>query len=48
MGDCEIVAPVAMESPLEYHTLDLKVLTMYRYPVLGHCQMGSLTGAVAS
>ena len=42
------MAPVAMESSLEYHTLDLKVLTKYRDPVLGHCQMGSLTGAVAS
>ena len=29
MGDCEVVASVAMESSLEYHSLSFKVLTVY-------------------
>ena len=31
-----------------YHSLSTGILTKYREPVLGHCQAGSLTGAVAS
>ena len=37
-----------VESSLGYHSCDAKVLTWYRDPVQGHCQLGSLTGAVAS
>ena len=36
------------ESLLGYHSFDIEILTLYRYPVEGHCQVGSLTGAVAS
>ena len=31
-----------------YHPSDTGILTLHRYPVEGHCQVGSLTGAVAS
>ena len=48
MGDAEVAISVAMESPLGYHPYDFEVLTKTRYPGLGQCQMGSLTGAVAS
>ena len=37
-----------MESPFGYHPYDTGILTTNRNPVLGHCQAGSLTGAVAS
>ena len=37
-----------MESLLGYHSFDIEILTLYRNPVEGHCQVGSLTGAVAS
>ena len=37
-----------MESTLGYHSIDTEFLTWYRDPVHGHCQLGSLTGAVAS
>ena len=40
--------PVFKESPLGYHPCNVEVLTMCREPVLGQCQAGSLTGAVAS
>jgi hypothetical protein len=33
---------------LGYHPFNAEVLTRNRYPVLGQCQVGSLTGAVAS
>jgi hypothetical protein len=36
------------EPPLGYHPFNAEVLTIDRDPVLGHCQVGSLTGAVAS
>ncbi len=39
---------VGMESPLKYHPGYSGILTSSRYPVQGHCQVGSLTGAVAS
>ena len=31
-----------------YHPLVAEILTMCRKPGIGHCQVGSLTGAVAS
>ena len=37
-----------MEPPLGYHSCVTEVLTNGRDPAFGHCQMGSLTGAVAS
>ena len=37
-----------MESPLGYHPLVIGVLTLCRKPGSGQCQVGSLTGAVAS
>ena len=48
MGDCEALASVGVESPLEYHSNDTGSLTAGRDPVTGHWQSGSLTGAVAS
>ena len=40
--------PVLMEPTLKYHPDYSEVLTWARYPGRGHCQVGSLTGAVAS
>ena len=37
-----------MESPLGYHSLCTGILTCTRDPGGGQCQVGSLTGAVAS
>ena len=37
-----------MEATLEYHSVDTGTLTHGRKPECGQCQMGSLTGAVAS
>ena len=37
-----------MESLLGYHPFNIEILTLHRNPVGGHCQVGSLTGAVAS
>ena len=37
-----------MESTLGYHSCVIGVLTRCREPGFGQCQMGSLTGAVAS
>ena len=37
-----------MESVLGYHPCSIGFLTSYRKPVMGQCQAGSLTGAVAS
>ena len=37
-----------MESLLEYHPVFAGILTLCRKPGSGHCQVGSLTGAVAS
>ena len=48
MGDGEVVTPVTMESMVGYHSLNTGILTGHRKPVTGHCQVGSLTGAVAS
>ena len=48
MGDYEASTPVFAESSLGYHPCNAGILTMYREPVLRQCQVGSLTGAVAS
>ena len=48
MGDFEAVTPVIVESTLKYHPDYLRILTTVRKPDLGHCLVGSLTGAVAS
>ena len=48
MGDYEASTPVFVESPLGYHPCNVEVLTLHRDPVWGQCQVGSLTGAVAS
>ena len=48
MGDFEVSAPALMESMLEYHSGNIGALTRGHKLVLGHCQVGSLTGAVAS
>jgi Family of unknown function (DUF6467) len=37
-----------MESTLGYHSCYISVLTSCRDPAMGQCQVGSLTGAVAS
>ena len=39
---------VFVESPLGYHSLCIGILTCTRNPGGGQCQVGSLTGAVAS
>ena len=48
MGDREAETPVSVEPPLGYHSCVTGVLTNRREPGFGQCQMGSLTGAVAS
>ena len=48
MGDLEARASARVESSLGYHPLIAEVLTMRRNPGIGQCQVGSLTGAVAS
>ena len=42
------MTPVAAEPLLGYHPCDIGFLTSHRDPVMGQCQAGSLTGAVAS
>ena len=42
------MTPVAGESMLGYHPCSIGFLTSSRYPAVGQCQAGSLTGAVAS
>ena len=44
----EAKTPVFVESTFGYHPEIIEVLTDGRDPASGHCQMGSLTGAVAS
>ena len=39
---------VFVEPPLGYHPFEIGILTCYHYLVSGQCQVGSLTGAVAS
>ena len=48
MGDEETCTPVYEESLLGYHPCVIEVLTSYPGRVMGPCQVGSLTGAVAS
>ena len=48
MGDGELGTPVSKESALGYHPCYIGNLTNSREPAIGPCQMGSLTGAVAS
>ena len=48
MGDFEVWTLVYMESMLGYHSYLTGILTCTRYPGEGQCQVGSLTGAVAS
>ena len=48
MGDCEACTPVCVESALKYHSGRSGYLTSVRDPDQGQCQVGSLTGAVAS
>ena len=48
MGDYETSTPVFVESPLGYHSCNVGILTLCRDPAHGQCQVGSLTGAVAS
>ena len=48
MGDDEAMASAVVEPPLRYHPVGFGNLTCGRYPVGGHGQAGSLTGAVAS
>ena len=43
-----MMTPVVMESLLGYHSYSIGFLTCAREPGGGHCQVGSLTGAVAS
>ena len=48
MGDRELMPPGVRESMLGYHSCNMKVLTLARYPGWGQCMVGSLTGAVSS
>ncbi len=48
MGGTEAGALALVEPTLKYHPDLIGYLTMGPYRVLGHCQAGSLTGAVAS
>ena len=48
MGDTEAEASALVESTLGYHSFITGFLTLSRYPANGQCQVGSLTGAVAS
>ena len=43
-----MLTPVGTESLLGYHPCSIGFLTCGRYPAGGQCQVGSLTGAVAS
>ena len=44
----EAVTSVTVEPPLGYHPWCIGILTESRKPDFGQCQVGSLTGAVAS
>ena len=48
MGGYEERTPVFLEPLLGYHPCSIGFLTSHRDPVMGQCQAGSLTGAVAS
>ena len=44
----ETGALASVESPLKYQPDQVLALTCVRQPAWGHCQVGSLTGAVTS
>ena len=48
MGDCESWSLGYEESLVKYHPFAVRFLTHTVNPVCGHCQVGGLTGAVAS
>ena len=48
MGDYETRALALAESSLGYHPFKIGILTYRHYLVNEQCQVGSLTGAVAS
>ena len=48
MGGFEAGTPVSVEPILGYHPWCIELLTVGRYPATEQCQVGSLTGAVAS
>jgi hypothetical protein len=48
VGDFEAGALASVESSVKYHPGVISALTAVRDPAAGHCQVGSLTGAVAS
>ena len=48
MGGYERRTPVFLEPLLGYHPCGTGFLTSCRDPAVGQCQVGSLTGAVAS
>ena len=48
MGGEEVGTPVLTEPLLGYHPCGIGFLTRGREPAMGQCQVGSLTGAVAS
>ena len=48
MGAFEAGPLGSVEAKVKYHPVDFWCLTMSRDPGLGHCLVGSLTGAVAS
>ena len=48
MGGREARASACVEPTLGYHSSVIEILTCSRDPGGGHCQAGSLTGAVAS
>ncbi len=48
MGDYETRALAPVESSVKYHPWSVGVLTVIRDPDSEQCQVGSLTGAVAS
>ena len=48
MGGCETCTPVYEEPLLGYHSCLIEVLTGRHKLATGQCQVGSLTGAVAS
>jgi hypothetical protein len=48
VGAIEAGPPGSVEATVKYHPYRRGVLTEVRHPDPGHCQAGSLTGAVAS
>ena len=48
MGDIDAGTPVLVESLVKYHPFYINYLTVSVDPVIGQCQVGGLTGAVAS